>query len=261
MSRKRSWAKYAWLLLIAIPALVFMGRWWVDQNSWVYPSLGVPVPMGYGSVGMDVSRWNGRIRWADVSTGSVRTDFVWIKATEGLELRDPNYRRNREGAKEAGLFSGAYHFFLPSLDPIAQARHFWKTADLKSGDLPPVLDLEKDGGLGNEALKQQVFICLKEMTRLCGCHPVVYTNQHFYQRVLRDRGYPEWDELTIWMAAYERQELPLIKQDPRIRFWQFAQTGQVNGIKEAVDLNVFVGDTAQLQTWIAESWTADPVSP
>ena len=42
---------------------------------------------------------------------------------------------------------------------------------------------------------------------------------------------------------------------------QFAQTGQVNGIKEAVDLNVFVGDTAQLQTWIAESWTADPVSP
>ncbi|MBI1193451.1 MAG: glycoside hydrolase [Bacteroidetes bacterium] len=248
--RKRAWTAYAWLLLLIIPAALFIGRWYVLHQTWMYPSLGVQVPPGFGSVGLDVSRWNGRIQWSDIATSSVRTDFVWIKATEGLDWRDPQYNRNREEALAAGFYTGAYHFFSPSRDPREQARHFWKVAALKPGDLPPVLDLESDAGLSDQELQDRMRTWLDEMRALCACTPVVYTNQHYYRKVLA--GTP--DTVTLWIAAYERDELPLLEEDHRVLFWQFAQTGRVNGIREETDLNVFAGDTVALREWIEASW-------
>jgi len=248
--RKRAWTAYAWVLLLLIPAALFLGRWYLNSITWIYPSLGVTVPRGFGAVGIDVSRWNGRIQWSDIPTSSVRTDFVWIKATEGLDWRDPQFNRNREGAAEAGIRSGAYHFFSPSRDPREQARHFWEVAELKPGDLPPVLDLESDAGLNDEELQRRMRAWLDEMRALCACTPVVYTNQHYYRKVLAGTS----DTVTLWIAAYERDELPLLDEDDRVRFWQFAQTGRVNGIREETDLNVFAGDTIALRELVEASW-------
>ncbi len=248
--RKRAWTAYAWILLLLIPAALFIGRWYVLHSTWMYPSLGVQVPPGFGSVGLDVSRWNGRIQWSDIATSSVRTDFVWIKATEGLDWRDPQFNRNREGAEAAGFYNGAYHFFSPSRDAREQARHFWKVAALEPGDLPPVLDLESDAGLSSEELQRRMRAWLDEMRSLCACKPVVYTNQYYYRKLLAGTT----DTVTLWIAAYERPDLPLLQEDERVLFWQFAQTGRVNGIREKTDLNVFSGDTTDLRQWINESW-------
>ncbi len=249
-SRKSFWVRHAWLLLLLIPALIFTFRWYTLNSTWIYPSLGVSIPRGYGSVGMDLSRWNGRVNWSDVPSGSVRLDFVWIKATEGLHWKDPQYQRNREGAREMGIRSGAYHFFRPELDAAGQARHFYAYAQPAPGDLPPVLDLESDAGLPPEELARRGLIWLEELSRLCGCKPVLYTNQHYYR--LLSPWLPRTQ--SIWLAAYGYRTAPLMQEDPRILFWQFSDQGRVNGIREAVDLNVFRGDTAALRRWVEGSW-------
>ncbi len=248
-SRWRSWALAASALLL-IPLLVFLGRHLALRQRWLYPSLGVEIPAGYGAVGMDLSRWNGRVHWGDVPGSSVRLDFVWLKATEGGDWSDNQYARNREGAAEQGIRSGAYHFFRPASDPLQQARFFWTQAGLQPGDLPPVLDLETSDGLPDEELLRRTRLWMDETTRLCRCRPVIYTNRDFYRRIVREH----FPETSIWLAAYELRNLPMMREDPRILFWQFSDAGRVNGIREAVDLNVFAGDTLALERWVQGSW-------
>ena len=104
--------------------------------------------------GIDVSHWQGQIGWLQV--GAAGYDFAFAKATEGTTYIDPTYVTNRAGATAAGLRLGAYHFARPTgtsdaaaiASGIAQADYFIGTAQPKRGDLLPVLDLEKTGGLG-----------------------------------------------------------------------------------------------------------------
>ena len=63
--------------------------------------------------GIDVSRHQGTIDWAQVAASGQR--FVLAKATEGLLTVDPTYATNRAGAMAAGLEFGAYHFARPDL--------------------------------------------------------------------------------------------------------------------------------------------------
>jgi lysozyme len=125
-----------------------------------------------------------------------------------------------------------------------------ETAGLSEADLPPVLDLETSDGLPDEELLRRTRLWMDEMARLCACRPVIYTNRDFYRRIVREH----FPETTLWLAAYEVRSLPLMREDPRIRFWQFSEQGRVNGIREAVDLNVFAGDTLALERWVEGSW-------
>src|SRR6266545_3456664 len=93
--------------------------------------------------GIDVSRHQGTIDWAQVEASGQR--FVIAKASEGLFTVDPTYATNRAGAMAAGLVFGAYHFARPDLhpdDPTGEADHFVDTAQLGPGNIVPVLDLD-----------------------------------------------------------------------------------------------------------------------
>src|SRR5277367_2557924 len=92
--------------------------------------------------GIDVSHYNGTIDWAAAARNA---SFAFIKATEGVHMPDPRFRANWQGAKDAGILRGAYHFFSPKEDGASQADYFLKSIDLAVGDLPPVLDLETAG--------------------------------------------------------------------------------------------------------------------
>ena len=105
--------------------------------------------------GIDVSHWQGQIGWLQV--GAAGYDFAFAKATEGTTYIDPTYGTNRAGATAAGLRFGAYHFARPAArsdaaaiaSGIAQADYFIAAAQPRRGDLLPVLDLEKNGGLAS----------------------------------------------------------------------------------------------------------------
>ena len=92
-----------------------------------------------------------------------RLRFIFGKATEGITLVDPTYSINRAGTEGFGLRFGAYHFARPGGSSVAaangernpQADHFIDVAAAAAqGELPPVLDLEKTGGLKPANLQQ-----------------------------------------------------------------------------------------------------------
>src|SRR5579872_7051553 len=133
--------------------------------------------------GIDVYNGSGNVNWsAHAKAGVV---FAYIKASEGADFTDPYFERNRLGAGSAGIISGAYHYWRPDVDPVAQIQHFvtiyprWTP-----GDLPPALDVEIDPGqypsYTAAQLVAHVSTCLQSMEQLCGKRPVIYIYPAFW---------------------------------------------------------------------------------
>ena len=68
--------------------------------------MGIPV-----IAGIDVSKWQGEVDWDMVAMDNVK--FAYIKATEGQTYVSKTFSDQMEGAREAGLVVGAYHFSRP----------------------------------------------------------------------------------------------------------------------------------------------------
>src|SRR5437868_10944806 len=80
-----------------------------------YPAFGIEIPQNYKLHGIDVSHYQRLIDWQDVKNmqvKDVKIGFVFIKATEGVEDVDEQFRRNWLKAEETGIVKGAYHYFV-----------------------------------------------------------------------------------------------------------------------------------------------------
>src|SRR5947209_4674817 len=81
----------------------------------LYPDFGIELPLGYKIHGIDVSSYQGNIYWPAVVSmhdQDVSIQFAFIKATEGLNNVDKQYKRNWQQARSSGITCGAYHYFL-----------------------------------------------------------------------------------------------------------------------------------------------------
>ena len=88
------------------------------------------------------------IDWRSVGTIGGQ-DFAFVKASEGQGWKNVFYDEDAKAAADAGLKVGAYHYARPAEDPVAQARYFASVVNQgPATQLPPVLDLEVDEGLG-----------------------------------------------------------------------------------------------------------------
>jgi len=246
-----------WIGLISITAVLAilvlhllgydpLQRFLIEKSYKTYNGFGIRMPTRYAIHGIDVSQHQGGINWPLVKgmkDGDIQLRFVFIKATEGLVLKDRNFSYNWKEAGKQGLLRGAYHYFKPRTDAIQQARHFCKAVKLRPGDLPPVLDVEERGNLTRAELARRVQLWLNEVEAQTGVTPLLYTNKHFYEKNLRDwldRPYP------LWIAHYYVPELAL-EDSGAWRFWQHNDKGRVDGIDEPVDFNVFYGKEKELE--------------
>ena len=192
--------------------------------------------------GIDVSRHQGTIDWAQVAAAGQR--FVIAKATEGLLSVDPTYATNRAGAMAAGLVFGAYHFARPDLhptDPIGEADHFVDTAQLGPGNIVPVLDLERSGDLTQAQLTAWILAWLGEVTARTGVRPMVYTSPNGWANrtgdttAVADAGYT-----LLWIAHWFVSASTVPANDWQGNgwaFWQYSDCGTVPGISGCVDLD------------------------
>ncbi|HEY8388625.1 MAG TPA: GH25 family lysozyme, partial [Parasegetibacter sp.] len=162
--------------------------------------------------------------------------------TEGIKNRDPNFRRNWKKAKDAGIIRGAYHFFLPTKSGRLQAENFIKNVELMKGDLPPVLDVEVTYGVPAKKIREEVKIWLNIVEQHYRVKPIIYTNVSFYNHYLGEK----FDEYPLWVAHYLQKKQPRISRD--WHFWQYSETGRVNGIRGNVDFNVFRGDSTDFRS-------------
>ncbi|TGD77855.1 glycoside hydrolase family 25 protein [Hymenobacter wooponensis] len=197
-----------------------------------------PLLAGYSVHGIDVSAYQGRIDWSKVAEHQVR--FAFIKASEGVTLRDPRFRRNWKQAHAAGIYRGAYHYFQPDYDGARQANLFTRQVPLMPGDLPPVLDVEHPQFHDVHKMRKGIATWLRLVERHYGVRPILYSNYSFYRRYLAGH----FDEYPLWLAHYEVDQPKL----PRNRWiiWQHSDEAYVPGIKGTVDFNVFQGNFRRL---------------
>lgn len=226
--------------LAAVGYILYL--WWqVRQVEMVhYREFGIPIPADYTIHGIDVSHYQQLIAWEavqEMQVNYIKLGFAFIKATEGVRNVDPFFRRNWRKSRAAGVIRGAYHFFIVSRDAKVQARNFINAVDLESGDLPPVLDVEKTFGLPSAQIRKKVKEWLDVVEQYYGVKPIIYTNADFYKVHLQ--GY--FEDYPLWVAHYLQPHQPRISRS--WSFWQHSEQGRVNGIRAKVDFNVFNGDS------------------
>lgn len=189
--------------------------------------------------GIDVSRYQLKINWEQVAQQDIH--FAFVKATEGSTHLDTLFEDNWSAIRDAGLRRGAYHFFRPNTDPLAQAQHFIDQVELLSGDLPPVLDIEVLDDSHPALLIVSLKIWLDRIYEYYGVRPILYTNLKFYNKHLAGH----FDEYPLWIARYSEEE-PVLACGREWQFWQYGNRGKIAGINGYVDFNVFAGDWMEL---------------
>jgi lysozyme len=197
-----------------------------------------PSPSRYPIRGVDVSHHQGEIDWVSVRSHDLK--FAYVKATEGGDFVDPLFERNWREAQAAGLVHGAYHFFSLCREPEMQAQNFLRTVPVDPSALPAVVDLEFGGN------------CSKRSAKAVVCHDV----QTFVERVEAALGkaaiYYATDEfLSAYDGCLPKRQLWVraIAFAPSRAWvvWQFANRARVPGIVGPVDLDVFGGDSEDLE--------------
>lgn len=195
--------------------------------------------------GIDVSHWQGSINWPKVKADGI--SFAFVKATQGTTWVDPQFKTNASGAKAAGLLIGPYHF-VDAMTPesaIQQAQHFAKTIQASgvTFDLPPVMDYENNPkGLSKAQINAVASTFLKEVQKLTGIVPIIYTGNAFAQQFE-----PSLGQYPLWIARYSSNVPYDVPAWKRWDFWQYSDSGKVSGIAGNVDLNKYRGSLSDLK--------------
>jgi len=190
--------------------------------------------------GIDVSHFQGAVDWHAVRQAG--KSFAFAKATDGVTYTDPQFAANWAGIKAAGLVRGAYHFFEPTDDAASQAEHFLATVELEPGDMPPVLDVERNTGVTSAQLWEGVAAWLEEVAAKTGRLPMIYVAPGFWNSNSPDLSLVKY---PLWLADYAVQ--PTLPHGwSAWRFWQYSQTGAVEGLHGQFDLDEFNGTAEQM---------------
>lgn len=203
-------------------------------------------PDGYEIHGIDISHYQGTIDW-EVLRNQGMIDkcpirFVMIKATEGANRVDPNFKENFEQALEYGFTRGAYHFYSVHSDAEKQADFFIENVSLLKGDLPPVLDVEhKPKGQTDEEFKKDVITWLDKVEKHYGAKPIIYTYYKFKMQYLSDEVF---DQYPYWIAHYY---VDSVEYRGAWKFWQHTDVGRLPGIEGYVDFDIYNGSYYDLR--------------
>lgn len=209
-----------------------------------YKAFGIQVPKGYDVHGIDVSYFQGNVpmqKLKNASDNDANISFVYIKATEGITRQDKRFAQNFANAKKAGLVRGAYHYFISSRNGKEQAENFIQHVQLESGDLPPVIDIERVHHTTPEEMQKEVMDWIQTVQAHYGVKPIIYTFVSFYRDYLGSK----FDEYPLWIAHYQKHTLPRINRSWLI--WQHDEKGKIKGLKGNYDFNVFNGDSTDFE--------------
>lgn len=224
---KDIWTAIGFLVLVVI--LVFSCIWVWEQYLTTPPYVD---PNRYPVRGIDVSSHNGDIDFSKVRANGY--EFVFIKASEGSDFKDKNFKTNYAKARKAGIKTGAYHFFRFDKDGVDQAINFLNAVDNRCLDLGLAIDVEQQGnpeGIEKELITERLT-AMTEYLYLKGYRVTFYTNKTGYENFLMESfpGYP------LWICSFSEHPI-----DADWTYWQYNHHGKVNGIKGDVDLNAYNG--------------------
>ena len=195
------------------------------------------------TVGVDVSRYQGNIDWAQVKASGV--DFAILRLGyrgygTGKIVLDTYFRQNIQDAQANGIEIGVYFFSqaINEAEAVEEAQYCMDVLQNYSITYPIVFDWEpysnntnaRTNGLSDKMLtKCAVAFC--QAVEDGGYESMVYSNlSYFYLHF----DMSKLAEFPLWLANYVK------KTNFRYHFdmWQYSCTGTVPGIKGNVDMNI-----------------------
>ncbi len=195
------------------------------------------------STGIDVSLFQGEIDWQQVKAAGV--EFVFIRVggrgtTDGGLYTDSRAQDYYRGAKEAGLQVGAYFFSqaISQQEAREEAEFALKQVKKWELDLPLVYDWEwaekgsrTDAMTGSLLTKCTLEFC--QTVEAAGIQPMIYFNESQGLDMLE---LSQLQQYPFWLAMYDgAMDFPY-----RVDYWQYSESGKVDGIDVPVDLNIFL---------------------
>ncbi|NAW50517.1 glycoside hydrolase family 25 protein [Elizabethkingia argentiflava] len=195
--------------------------------------------------GIDISHYQRKkdINWhkLTMANGAINIQFILLRASMGENAKDHYFQEYWKSAKRSALIRGAYHFYRPRENPVQQANNFLETVKLESGDLLPVLDVEKIPSPKKlKEFKNDLKVWLKIVEETYGKKPIIYTYYYFYRDYLQD----DFKDYPLWLANYNDVDTPAV--ETLWDFWQFTEKGIINGVNTHVDVNIFNGNLSEL---------------
>ena len=247
----------------AVAAALAGALWWsgcsdvTDTHESVAPVTQQAVVCAAGETlyGIDVSLYQGEVDWPAVAGDNIA--FAIARTNHGSFL-DPNFATNWQAIKDNGLVRGAYQYFEPAGDEVAQAQVFIDhVGTLLPGDLPGVLDIEETGGVSPATIVAKVASWLDLVEAGTGRRPIIYTGQYFWNDKVDSDAF---NNELLWIAQYGPAcpNLPPAWADWTM--WQYSGSGSVAGIDGAVDRNLFNGNLLTLNDLAANGYRAAVVA-
>ncbi|MCS0603206.1 lysozyme [Streptomyces sp. LP11] len=202
--------------------------------------------------GHDVSSHQRAVNWSTARARGAR--FVYVKATESTTYRNPYFAGQYDGAREAGLIRGAYHFALPNrASGTKQAQYFLRHGGGWTADgwtLPPALDIEynpydskhKCYGLSKTRMVSWIRAFSDEVRKQTGRRPVIYTNTIWWKLCTgNSRAFSA--SHPLWIARHGTSTPGALPGGWKYwTFWQYANKGTLPG-----DQDLFNGSSSRLK--------------
>jgi len=158
--------------------------------------------------GIDVSNWQGYIDYKVVKNAGI--DVVYIKASQGSNIKDSYFDINYENAKANGLKVGFYHFLTATNEEEAreEARFFSAVISGKIPDCKLVMDYEEFFGVSVQGINSIAKAFLEETKKLTGKDIIVYSDLSNAENTFNSEISENYE---LWLAYYgNTNELELI---------------------------------------------------
>ena len=190
--------------------------------------------------GMDVSKFQGEIDWEKAKAAGI--DFAIIRCGyrgygSGALVEDSTYRRNIQGAINAGLRVGVY-FYSQAINEAEAVEEASMVLSLVSGYSLPLgvyYDTESVGGGRANALsaaeRTACAVAFCETIRSAGYSAGVYSYASWFYNAL---NFANISKYNIWIAQYR----DTLSFSYKHNIWQYTGSGSVKGISKPVDMNI-----------------------
>lgn len=193
--------------------------------------------VGGQTLGVDVSSYQENVDFSKLREQGV--EFAYVKATEGASHVDASFKEKWAAASDAGVLTGAYHFFVYSESGAAQAENFIKTVGELDGRLIPAVDMELSmGEVQNPPEVSDVVRGLKAFLSVVeekyGVKPLIYAQKDYYDKYLA----ADFSEYPRWVRNVFYPILVDVGDDWAV--WQYNDKGELKGYsgEKYIDMNV-----------------------
>lgn len=199
-------------------------------------------------VGADISKQNGDINFNSMKAAGV--DYVMIRlggrgyGTGQISL-DENFKKNIEGAVEAGLDVGVYFYSqaISQEEAVQEVNFVIQNLEPYKANVkyPIAFDMEfvandsaRIDGLSKEE-KTDIAVSFLEGVKAAGYVPMIYGDKEW---LIKEIDLTKLQSYDVWLA----QEEDLPDYPYQYTMWQYSTEGVLNGITGDANLNIcFVG--------------------